>query len=178
VQFYNNLFVSRGNASQYSRALLPVIFNGDVYTKGSIMATPGKDIRLEYPEVKNERAREQLSRYTEQDAMIRNTLEAMDFDAAVSFSQSDEAAFLEIALDMNWLTQKRELVVTDILLNAPIAELPYVNPDDSPIIINTDYYGNKRNSDNPSPGPFEITKSGKQTFQVWPAFGILPGKIR
>jgi hypothetical protein len=43
-----------------------------------------------------------------------------------------------------------------------------VNPDGSPVTIDTDYFGNQRNIKNPSPGPFEITKGGKQSLQVWP----------
>lgn len=35
LQFYNNLFVSGSDVSQYSKAILPVIFDGNVFTKGS-----------------------------------------------------------------------------------------------------------------------------------------------
>jgi hypothetical protein len=41
------------------------------------------------------------------------------------------------------------------------------NVDASPVNINTGYSGNKRNSANPSPGPFEILQSGKQLIKVW-----------
>jgi hypothetical protein len=33
--------------------------------------------------------------------------------------------------------------------------------------MNTDYFGNKRNSSNPSPGAFEIGKTGTQKIKVW-----------
>jgi alpha-N-arabinofuranosidase len=92
----------------------------------------------------------------------------MDFDAEVKIQKNDNKVFLEIVMDKNWLSQKRELVTTGILPNAVIPNLPYVNPDGSPIIINTDYFGIKRNIGNLSPGPFEITNSGKQSLQVWP----------
>jgi alpha-N-arabinofuranosidase len=44
---------------------------------------------------------------------------------------------------------------------AIIPGLAFENPNGSPIRIETDYFGRKRNIVNPSPGPFEITKSSK-----------------
>ncbi|WP_423126984.1 right-handed parallel beta-helix repeat-containing protein [Gaoshiqia sp. Z1-71] len=167
IQFFNNLFINGGDASQYSRALLPVVFDGNVYTKGSVMATRGKGKKMEFGEM-NEGAREQLSRYTEQDAVERNLLLAKDFDATVSLTQRDNEVYLEIALDKNWLEQNRYIITTASLSKAIVPDLPYENPDGSPVIINLDYFGNKRSSDNPSPGPFEINQSGKQTIKVWP----------
>jgi len=74
VQFYNNLFVRRGDASQYKWALLPVVFDGNVYTKVTVMATPGKGRDMEYDDDGyDERAQEELNKYKKQDAVIRNT---------------------------------------------------------------------------------------------------------
>ena len=168
VQFLNNLFVKKGDAGMYSRMMLPVLFNGNVFTNGSVMPIPGKSIKLKFEGMNKKGAKEQLDKYKEQEAVVQNSLEAMDFDAEVKIQKNDNKVFLEIVMDKNWLSQKRELVTTDILPNAVIPNLPYVNPDGSPIIINTDYFGTNRNNNNPSPGPLEITKSGKQTIQVWP----------
>jgi hypothetical protein len=41
---------------------------------------------------------------------------------------SVERLEFEITLGKNWLAQKRELVTTDILPNAQMPDLPYVNP--------------------------------------------------
>lgn len=38
----------------------------------------------------------------------------------------------------------------------------------SPVKVNTDYFGNKRNTSNPFPGPIEVKKNGKQEWRVWP----------
>jgi len=168
VQFLNNLFVKGGDAGMYSRMMLPVLFKGNVFTNGSVMPVPGKTIKLKLEGMRKKGAKEQLDKYTEQEAVVQNSLEAMDFDAEVKIQRNDNKVFLDVTMDKNWLTQKRVLVTSDILPNALIPDLPYVNPDGSPIIINTDYFGTKRNIDNPSPGPFEITSSGKQTIQVWP----------
>jgi len=37
----------------------------------------------------------------------------------------------------------------------------------SPLRLATDYFGNKRNEEDPFPGPFKIMEDGKQTLKVW-----------
>ena len=90
-----------------------------------------------------------------------------DFDAAPILSEEDDEMYLEIALDKNWLLQKRKLVTTSILTKAHVPGLPFDNVNGSSIRLDADYSGNKRNIENPSPGPFEIVKSGKQKIRVW-----------
>ncbi len=43
----------------------------------------------------------------------------------------------------------------------------YENPDASPLSIDTDYFGNLRNTDNPKAGPFENLMAGNQEFIIW-----------
>jgi len=47
------------------------------------------------------------------------------------------------------------LVTTALLGKAKIPGLAYENADGSPLTIDTDYFGKKRNKANPTPGPFE-----------------------
>ncbi|MCL6103268.1 MAG: right-handed parallel beta-helix repeat-containing protein [Bacteroidetes bacterium] len=166
LQFINNLFVNGGDASQYSKSLLPVVFDGNVYTKGSVRAIGTKD-QKRFGEM-NKNAKEQMKNYNEQDATERNAVIKNDFDASVSLSQKSKEMYMEISFDKNWLAQKRKLVTTELLGKVIIPNLPFENTDGSGVKINTDYFGKKRNVANPSPSPFEIVKSGKQTFKVWP----------
>jgi alpha-N-arabinofuranosidase len=156
--------VNGSDASQYSKALLPVVFDGNVYTKGSVRATGSKG-QKKYGEM-NQKAREQLKNYKDQDAIEYNALVREDFDAAAILSIKGNEVYLEIALNKNWLLQKRKLVTTSTLTKAIVPGLPFENVDGSPMQIDTDYYGKKRSA-NPSPGPFEILQSGKQVFKVW-----------
>jgi alpha-L-arabinofuranosidase len=165
IQFINNLFINEGNASQYSKALLPVVFEGNVYNKGSVMATGNKD-QKKFGEI-NSNAQEQMKKYKEQSATETNALVADDFDASVKLLLQDNSIYLEIALDKSWLAQKRKLVTTETLTKAIVPVLPFENTDGSPLRIDTDYLGHKRNADNPSPGPIEIEISGKQKVKVW-----------
>ena len=166
IQFVNNLFVNGGDASQYSKALLPVVFDRNVYTKGSVRAIRNIE-KSKFGEM-NEKAKEQMENYKEQEATERNALIKEDFDASVNLTKQGQEMYLEIALDKDWLTQKRDLVTTETLTKAIIPNLPFENVDGSPVNIDIDFFGNRRNVNNPSPGPFEVTKSGKQSFKVWP----------
>ena len=68
------------------------------------------------------------------------------------------------------LTQAATARVTSALLGkARVPDLPFVNSDDSPVTIDTDYFGRKRSKASPSPGPFESPGVGPLTLKVWPA---------
>ena len=59
------------------------------------------------------------------------------------------------------------VVTTEMLGKARIPGVPFVNPDDSPLKIDTDYFGKPRNEANPTPGPFENPGTGAQNLKVW-----------
>ncbi|HRP58103.1 right-handed parallel beta-helix repeat-containing protein [Agriterribacter sp.] len=167
VQFVNNLFVNAGNASRYSKALLPVTFEGNVYTKGTIRAVSDSN-QMRFGEM-DEDAKNKMKEYKEQAATEKNTLIKNDFDGSATLLQQDGAFYIVIAMDKKWVTeQPRKLITTQSLRRAIVPGLPFENPDGSPLRIDTDYFGRKRNADNPSPGPFEITNSGKQKWRVYP----------
>jgi alpha-N-arabinofuranosidase len=166
IQFINNLFVTGGNAGQYHKALLPVTFEGNVFTKGSIRPVPG-DHEKRYGEIR-ESDKERIKNRKEQVAVEKNTLDKPDFDAQAGLTTGEDGVYLEIVLDKNWLAgQKRNLVTSGLLGRVIIPDLPFENPDGSKVVINTDYLGKKRNAQNPSPGPLEISASGKQKIKVW-----------
>jgi alpha-N-arabinofuranosidase len=99
---------------------------------------------------------------------VSGELDKQDFDAAAKIINEKDGVYLEINLDKNWLIeQKRQLVTTQTLKPAIIPNLPYENTDGTQLQIDTDYFGSKRNTANPSPGPFEIQYSGKQKIKVW-----------
>lgn len=63
--------------------------------------------------------------------------------------------------------QKRERIITETLFKAIVPYLPFESADGAELKIDEDYFGKKRNTNNPSPGSFEIEKNGKQTMKVW-----------
>ena len=59
-------------------------------------------------------------------------------------------------------------MTTDVLGTAVVPNLPFERSDGTPIRIDTDYLGKKRNNANPSPGPFEDPGAGPLRLKVWP----------
>ena len=58
-------------------------------------------------------------------------------------------------------------VTTTRLGRAKIPGLPYECADGSPLRIDTDYFGKKRNQATPTPGPFESPAAGPLSLKVW-----------
>jgi alpha-N-arabinofuranosidase len=70
--------------------------------------------------------------------------------------------------DKTWGNDQRSLVTSDMLGKAVIPDLPYEDPDGNPYRIDMDYLGEKRNTENPYPGPLDERKPGRQLIKVWP----------
>lgn len=165
VQFINNLFVNGADVSQYSKALLPVSFDGNVYTKGTIRIK-NVETNKRFGEM-TEAGKEKMKAYQEQTAQERNAIADTTFDAGEKLIMQDDKVYLQISLDKKWLQQKRQLVTTGNLSKAIVPGLPFENVDGSPVKISADYFGKQRNTANPSPGPFEILRTGEQKIKVW-----------
>jgi alpha-N-arabinofuranosidase len=166
IRFINNLFVKGGNASQYAKAILPVTFDGNVFTKGSIRPVSENQPK-KFGEI-SDAAKEKIKTTKDQVVIEKNSLDKQDFETMTNLVTEKDGIYLEIVLDKKWLTkQKRNLVTSKLLGKAIIPDLPFENADGSKIVIDTDYFGKKRNATNPSPGPFEITNDGKQKIKVW-----------
>lgn len=58
------------------------------------------------------------------------------------------------------------LTTSKVLGTARVPGLPYVNPDNSPIQLNTDFLGHRRRPTNPTPGPFETLRPGPQVIPL------------
>ena len=155
-RFYNNIFVA-GNAgipdlddptttrkiahglAVYNNAELPMQVDGNVYYKGA------------KPYIKE-----------------TNYIEQAGYDPQIKIVEEGESVYLYITLEKSYKSFKNTLVTTQLLGKAVIPNLSYKNPDGSPLKIDTDYFGKKRNKKNPSAGPFENSAVGKQlTLKVW-----------
>jgi hypothetical protein len=73
------------------------------------------------------------------------------------------------------LKQARTVPVTTALLGkAKISNAAYVNPDGSPLKLDTDYFGKKHAGEKPLAGPFAAAMDGRREIEVWP-MGLRPG---
>jgi len=138
-RFYNNLLVGQAGLAGYDNAAQPVQMGGNVFLKG---AQPSKH---------------------EQDPLVQPAS-----DPAIRVVEQPDGVTLEITLDKAWAQQKnRPLVTTELLGKAKIPDLPFEQADGSPYRIDTDYFGRKRNMENPFPGPFENPGTGTLSLKVW-----------
>jgi len=137
-RFYNNLIIQPGGLDGYDKATLPVQIEGNIYYHGA--KPSGKESkRIVKPQ----------------------------FDPDVKIVDKDDNVFLHITLDDSCRALDKPLVTTALLGRARIPDAVYENPDGTPLKIDTDYFGKKRNQANPSAGPFENPGEGKLTLKVW-----------
>lgn len=138
-RFYNNLFVQLTELSSYDNAPLPMFMEGNVYLNG---AKP--------------------SRFEER------PLVKPEVDPALRLKTTADGVYLQFKFDQAWTTEEpRKIVTSAILGNAVIPDLPYEQPDGSPIRIDKDYLEKSRSQTNPTPGPFENPGPGQQEIKAW-----------
>jgi alpha-L-arabinofuranosidase len=138
-RFYNNVFVRQADLSIYDNAPLPMFMEGNVYLNGA------KPSRFE-----------------------DNPLVKPDLDPALHLKTTPGGVYLEMEFDPAWTAEEpRKVVTTAILGKAVIPDLPYEQPDGSPIRIDTDHSGKSRSQSSPTPGPFEQPGLGPQEIKLW-----------
>ncbi len=138
-RFFNNIFVGNSGLAAYDKAVRPMQMAGNVFLKGAKPAT------------------------AEQNPLVQP-----EFDPEIKLAEEKDGIYLHITLNKA-LAEKppRQLVTTELLGTAKVPDLPYEQPDGSPLKIDTDYLGKKRSDKNPSPGPFENPGQGKLALKVW-----------
>ena len=131
MRFYNNIFAAGGRLDAYDEEVLPSSFDGNVFLHDATAC-------------KRESA----------------PLLAPEFDAHVLLHPTESGFVLQCKVDSEWVKERaRKVVTTQLLGIAIIPKLPFERFDGSPLSLLTDYSGKPRNASNPSPGPFEITKT-------------------
>jgi len=136
-RFHNNIFVG-GGLSGYDNLKFPSQAGGNVYLK-------------------------QARPYGKETVFARN----QDFDPRIEVVEEGENVFLKISVDPSLLKLDSKMITSDQLGKALIPDLPFENPDGSPVKIDKDYLGADRNAKNPMPGPFEKIEAGEQRIKVW-----------
>jgi hypothetical protein len=96
-----------------------------------------------------------------------NFVHQPEFDPSIRLTEENDTVFLEMKLPQALESQINNPVTTELLGKARISGAAYENPDGSPIIIDSDYFGNKRNERNPTAGPFESSGTGLLRMIIW-----------
>lgn len=89
------------------------------------------------------------------------------FDPKVKVVVQGRNVFVHLALGQAVQQANTTLVTTELLGNARISGLPFEDRDGSPMTIDTDYFGKRRNEKRPTAGPFETPGACPITLTVW-----------
>ena len=94
-------------------------------------------------------------------------VEKKDFNPQIKVAEEGNAVYLEFISDESLSNLKTRLITTQLLGKTKMPKQPFENPDGSPIVFDTDYFGAKRSGDNPLVGPFAKLGSGAVKLKVW-----------
>jgi len=139
-RYYNNLFVGGNGLTTYDDAERPVWMEGNVFFDG---AQPSKH--------------------------ERDAVHEPEWSLTVDLFEEGDAVFLHTDIERDVLERAdTKLVTSDVLGNAAVPGLPYVNPDSTSLRIETDYFGAERETEQLVPGPFADPRDGPQYLALWP----------
>ncbi|MDH7461736.1 right-handed parallel beta-helix repeat-containing protein [Chitinophagaceae bacterium 26-R-25] len=137
-RFFNNIFVAPAKLTHYDTSSLPIMMEGNVFTKGTL------------PSAQEKKVLRDSSLEPKPHIEIRNG-----------------EAWLSLSSNPAWrMEQERRLVTTELLGRATVPQQAFENSDGSALRIDTDYFDKKRKATNPFPGPFETPVNGE--IKVWP----------
>jgi hypothetical protein len=88
-------------------------------------------------------------------------------DPAVKVVEQGGHVILHLNLGPELKQARTSLVTTALLGQARVPGLAYQNADGSPLKLDADYFGAKRNAAHPSAGPFENPGQGNLMLKVW-----------
>ena len=138
-RFCNNLFTAPASLNGIDNSMLESFACGNVFTKGA-----------------------QASKF-DTDALLKP-----DYDSGVKLTEKGDGWFLRLSEEKSWRREaKRKLVTTERLAKAKVSGCAYENADASRLRLKTDYFGRKRDTQNPFPGPFEVPTDATQPIRVW-----------
>jgi alpha-N-arabinofuranosidase len=89
-------------------------------------------------------------------------------DPALNLVEWGDTVYLEFSISKEQDRINTQLVTSELLGKATVPDAPFEDYDGTGLVIDTDYFGEKRNTGQPVPGPFENMKEGLNRMRVWP----------
>jgi alpha-N-arabinofuranosidase len=155
-RFYNNILVGKGgppaDAPQGSKKPPPPAFGLGVYDAREFPLQTGGNVYYNGARPYSREA---------------GPLVLSGRDPKVRVVEEGGRVFVHLAVGPELEQAVTHLVTTGVLGKAVISNLPYENPDGSPLTLDTDYFGAKRNAARPTAGPFERPGQGDLKLKVW-----------
>lgn len=91
----------------------------------------------------------------------------LDYDPEIIIEERGDEVYLSMTIDGEIIKFKSSLISSTDLGKTSLAKQGFVNPDGSSMTIDQDYFGENRNGDNPTVGPFENINEGSIELKVW-----------
>ncbi len=85
----------------------------------------------------------------------------------IKLEEVEDRVYLNFDFGANLARAATLPVNTALLGHARIPNLPFENPDGSPVTVDADYFGEKRNATKPTAGPFENPGASGLRLKVW-----------
>ena len=82
--------------------------------------------------------------------------------------EEGDRVFLSFSVNKEHTALKTTTVTTELLGKATVPNQAYLDYDATPLVVANDYFGNPRNPNHPTPGPFDGLIEGEHRLQVWP----------
>ncbi len=144
-RFYNNIFAgsypekkgSQSGLKVYENSFFPVFADGNIYLNRAQPLSGEK-----------------------------NYLH-MESHPGISVSEKDNQVFISFPYDKSFGTIKARKVTTELLGKTKIADAAFENGNGTAIVIDKDYFSNRRKTKNPVPGPFEKKWENANRLRVW-----------
>ena len=95
-----------------------------------------------------------------------NSIVEKDFHPEIKIIEKENNVYLHIDFDPSLWTMSNKLVTTDLPGKTIISEAGYEHPDGKPVAVEADFFCRKRDSKNPSTGPFEQPESCKMILEL------------
>jgi hypothetical protein len=89
-----------------------------------------------------------------------------DVDPRIRLVEGGGAFHLRLVAGSELEAAQTTLVTTDVLGKAFVPQLPYENPDGSPLAVDRDFLGRPRDRARPTPGPFERPGTGELEIRL------------
>lgn len=103
------------------------------------------------------------SPYTQED----NYVEEPNYNPNIKLEKNEDEVYLNFNFNNSYKNIIPKIITTELLGSAKIPKATFENPDGTPLIIDSDYFGNLRSDKKNSVGPFNNLKSGNQAIKVW-----------
>jgi len=158
-RFFNNVFVGNGK-----KALTIIEENGLAFPFYWSYGLKCYEFRPQLPETGGN------IYYNAAEPCSGETAVEIRKESKIELAEKADGLYLYLTVDAKQVDDREnnKLVTSKLLGKATVPDAPFEDYDGSELIIDTDYFGKKRDLNKPSSGPFEIAEPGRLKFKVWP----------